>query len=138
MLSPISRIEYSIFSPGEPTFRSFMLSVIQLRPLAVFVKSNVQPLKIPIFKKYSFLVKQVHDTLIFDYLYFITNLRHLQSYHSRPVSIDIDTRYHKFHQAKSALSLWLYPGAIYKILEGLLSNRVIKVKNCSIAKHVIY
>ena len=43
MLSPISRIEYSIFNPGESAFRSFMLSGIQLRPLSVFDKSNVQP-----------------------------------------------------------------------------------------------
>ena len=45
MLSPISRIEYSIFSPGVSTFLSFMLSGIQLRPLAVFDSSNIQPLE---------------------------------------------------------------------------------------------
>ena len=45
MLSPISRIEYSIFSPGVSTFRSLMLLGIQLRPLAVFDSSNIQPLE---------------------------------------------------------------------------------------------
>ena len=45
MLSPISRIECSIFSPGESTFLSFTLSGIQLCPLAVFDSSNIQPLE---------------------------------------------------------------------------------------------
>ena len=60
MLSPISRIEYSIFSPGESAFLSFMLSGIQLCPLAVFDSSNIHP------KKYQFSIS-MNVLLIFKF-----------------------------------------------------------------------